>query len=129
MAVDIKTLKIRLIEAEDAYHQLLIGTKEVSVNVGNFGSVSYNQTSRTALEAYISSLKSQIAAAEGTNVGRRRIIRVSFQSSLGKVTMISVLPKISTSLLTPLFSLPKIILIFPSREDKDKSKIRSNGLG
>lgn len=61
MAVDIKTLKIRLIEAEDAYHQLLTGTKEVSVNVGNFGSVTYNQTSRTALEAYISSLKSQIA--------------------------------------------------------------------
>ncbi len=78
MAVDIKTLKIRLIEAEDAYHQLLVGTKEVSVNVGNFGSVTYNQTSRTALEAYISSLKSQIAAAEGTSVGRRRIIRVAF---------------------------------------------------
>lgn len=78
MAVDIKTLKIRLIEAEDAYHQLLTGTKEVAVNVGNFGSVTYNQTSRTALEAYILSLKSQIAAAEGTSVGRRRIIRVAF---------------------------------------------------
>ena len=78
MAVDIKTLKIRLIEAEDAYHQLLTGTKEVSVNVGNFGSVTYYQTSRTALEAYISSLKSQIAAAEGTTVGRRRIMRVAF---------------------------------------------------
>ena len=78
MAVDIKTLKIRLIEAEDAYHQLLTGTNEVSVNVGNFGSVTYNQTSRTALEAYISSLKSQIAAAEGTTVGRRRIMRVAF---------------------------------------------------
>lgn len=78
MAVDIKTLKIRLIEAEDAYHQLLVGTKEVSVNVGNFGSVTYNQTSRAALEAYISSLKSQIAAAEGTNVGRRKIMKIVF---------------------------------------------------
>lgn len=78
MAVDIKTLKIRLIEAEDAYHQLLTGIKEVSVNVGNFGSVTYNQTSRTALEAYISSLKSQIAAAEGTSVGRRKIIKIVF---------------------------------------------------
>ena len=78
MAVDIKTLKIRLIEAEDAYHQLLVGTKEVSVNVGNFGSVTYNQTSRTALEAYISSLKSQIAAAEGTTTGRRKIIKICF---------------------------------------------------
>lgn len=78
MAVDIKTLKIRLIEAEEAYHKLMIGAHEVSVNVGNFGSVTYNQTSRTALEAYISSLKSQIAAVEGTSVGRRRIIRVAF---------------------------------------------------
>lgn len=78
MAVDIKTLKIRLIEAEDAYHQLLTGTKEVAVNVGNFGSVTYNQTSRTALEVYISSLKSQIAAAEGTSIGRRKIIKISF---------------------------------------------------
>ena len=78
MAVDKEILKTRLAEAEDAYHQLLTGTKEVSVNVGNFGSVTYNQTIRTALEAYILSLKSQIAAAEGTGVGRRRIIRVSF---------------------------------------------------
>lgn len=78
MALDKETIKTRLAEAEEAYHKLLIGAKEVSVNVGNFGSVTYNQTSRTALEAYISSLKSQIAAAEGTSVGRRRIIRVSF---------------------------------------------------
>lgn len=78
MALDKETIKTRLAEAEEAYHQLMIGAKEVSVNVGNFGSVTYNQTSRTALEAYISSLKSQIAAAEGTSVGRRRIIRVSF---------------------------------------------------
>lgn len=76
--MELQTLKIRLIEAEDAYHQLLTGTKEVSVNVGNFGSVTYNQTSRTALEAYISSLKAQLAEAEGQPIGRRRIIRVSF---------------------------------------------------
>lgn len=78
MALDKETIKTRLAEAEEAYHQLMIGAKEVSVNVGNFGSVTYNQTSRTALEAYISSLKSQIAAAEGTSVGRRRIIKIRF---------------------------------------------------
>lgn len=78
MALDKETIKTRLAEAEEAYHKLLIGAKEVSVNVGNFGAVTYNQTSRTALEAYISSLKSQIAAAEGTNVGRRRIIKIRF---------------------------------------------------
>ena len=78
MALDKETIKTRLAEAEEAYHKLLIGAKEVSVNVGNFGSVTYNQTSRTALEAYISRLKSQIAAAEGTSVGRRRIIKIRF---------------------------------------------------
>ena len=78
MVIDKETLKIRLAEAEEAYHKLLIGAKEVSVNVGDFGSVTYNQTTRTALECYISSLKSQIAAAEGKATNRRRILRVSF---------------------------------------------------
>lgn len=76
--MELQTLKIRLAEAEDAYHKLMIGAHEVSVNVGNFGSVTYNQTSRTALEAYISNLKSQIAAVEGQTIGRRRIMKVSF---------------------------------------------------
>lgn len=76
--MELQTLKIRLAEAEDAYHKLMIGAHEVSVNVGNFGSVTYNQTSRTALEAYISNLKSQIAAVEGQATGRRRIMKVSF---------------------------------------------------
>lgn len=78
MVIDKEILKTRLAEAEEAYHKLLIGAKEVSVNVGNFGSVTYNQTSRAALESYISSLKSQIAAAEGKTTNRRRILRVSF---------------------------------------------------
>ena len=51
MAIDKETLKIRLAEAEEAYHKLMIGVKEVSVNVGNFGSVSYNQTNRAELAA------------------------------------------------------------------------------
>ncbi|MDY4842015.1 MAG: gpW family head-tail joining protein [Alphaproteobacteria bacterium] len=78
MAMSVEILKVRLAEAEDAYHKLMIGAHEVSVNVGNFGSVTYNQTSRTALEAYISNLKSQIAAVEGKTSGRRRIMKVSF---------------------------------------------------
>ena len=75
---NVEILKIRLIEAEEAYHKLMIGEKEVSVSVGSFGSTTYNQASRTALESYISSLKSQIAAAEGTPSCRRRIMKVSF---------------------------------------------------
>ena len=75
---NIEVLKTRLVEAEEAYHKLMIGEKEVTVSVGNFGSTTYNQASRTALESYISSLKSQIAAAEGTATCRRRILKVSF---------------------------------------------------
>ncbi len=78
MAIDIETLRTRLAEAEEAYHKLLIGEKEVSVSVGNFGSTTYNQTSRSALEAYIASLKQQISVAEGKPIGRRKIIKVSF---------------------------------------------------
>jgi hypothetical protein len=76
--MNVETIKTRLAEAEEAYHKLLIGAKEVSVNVGNFGSVSYNQASRTALEAYIAELKAQLAAAEGMPYAKRRIIKVKF---------------------------------------------------
>ena len=75
---NIEVLKTRLAQAEEAYHELMIGEKEVTVSVGSFGSTTYNQASRTALESYISSLKSQIAAAEGTPTCRRRIMKVSF---------------------------------------------------
>ena len=78
MALDKETIKTRLAEAEEAYHKLLIGAKEVTVNVGNLGAVTYNQTSRTALEAYIADLKAQLAEAEGIPVLKRKIIKVSF---------------------------------------------------
>lgn len=76
--IDKETIKIRLAEAEEAYHKLMIGTREVSVNIGNFGSVTYNQASRTALEAYISNLKVQLAEADGLSVSRRKIIKICF---------------------------------------------------
>lgn len=78
MVVDKEILKTRLAEAETAYHKLMIGEKEVSVSVGNFGSTTYNQANITQLETYISNLKSQIAVAEGQTTGRRRIMKVSF---------------------------------------------------
>ena len=78
MALDKETIKTRLAEAEESYHKLLIGAKEVTVNVGNFGSVTYNHTSRTALEAYIADLKVQLAEAEGTPVLKRKIIKIVF---------------------------------------------------
>ena len=76
--MDIETLQTRLAEAEEVYHQLMIGEKDVSVSVGNFGSTTYNQANITQLEAYISNLKSQIAVAEEQTTGQRRIIKVSF---------------------------------------------------
>ena len=72
----IDVLKQRLIEAEEAYHKLMIGEKEVSVSVGNFGSTSYNQTNISQLEKYISALKTQISKVEGR--ASRRVIRVVF---------------------------------------------------
>lgn len=76
--MDIETLQTRLAEAEEAYHRLMIGAKEVSVNVGNFGSVTYNQTSRAALETYIVDLKAKLAKAKGSPMLKRKIIKVSF---------------------------------------------------
>ena len=72
----IDVLKQRLLEAEEAYHKLMIGEKEVSVSVGNFGSTSYNQTNISQLEKYISALKTQISKVEGR--ASRRVIKVVF---------------------------------------------------
>lgn len=72
----IDVLKQRLMEAEEAYHKLMIGEKEVSVSVGNFGSTSYNQTNISQLEKYISTLKTQISKVEGR--ASRRVIKVVF---------------------------------------------------
>lgn len=76
--MDIETLQTRLTEAEETYHQLMIGAREVSVNVGNFGSETYNQTNRAALEAYIADLKAQLAKVAGSPVLKHRIIKVTF---------------------------------------------------
>lgn len=78
MALDKETIKTRLAEAEETYHQLMIGAKEISVNVGNFGSVTYNQTNRAALEAYIADLKVKLAEASGSPVLKRKIIKITF---------------------------------------------------
>ena len=72
----IDVLKQRLMEAEEAYHKLMIGEKEVSVSVGNFGSTSYNQTNISQLEKYISALKTQINKVEGR--ASRRVIKLVF---------------------------------------------------
>ena len=74
--MDTDLLKKRLTEAEEAYHQLMLGDKEVSISVGSFGTATYNQASIPKLEAYISNLKSQIGKLDGKL--SRRIIKVNF---------------------------------------------------
>lgn len=78
MAIDITTLKARLTEAEEAYHQQMVGAKEVSVSVGQFGTVTYNQVNRSALALYITNLKNQLADLEGKVSCKRKIMKVAF---------------------------------------------------
>ena len=73
---DLATLQTRLAEAEVAHHQLMMGAKEVSVSIGNYGSTTYAQASVEKLEQYIEKLKSQIARLSGT--ARRGVIKVVF---------------------------------------------------
>ncbi len=73
---DLPTLRIRLAEAEVAYHRLNIGQLSASVSVEG-KSVSYSQADREKLAAYIADLKAQIAAAEGTPL-RRGPIHLGF---------------------------------------------------
>jgi hypothetical protein len=62
----------RLAQAEEAYHKLMLGEKEASVNVGDFGSVSYSQANIDKLERYIAILKRQL------NGGSRKPIYMKF---------------------------------------------------
>jgi len=62
---DLVTLRQRLLEAEGALHRLMTGELEVTVSVGGYGATTYAQTDIDKLNAYISRLKSEIAAKEG----------------------------------------------------------------
>jgi len=75
-------LQARLAEAETAYHALLTGTKEVTVQSGTGNSdmrVTYTETKAADLKSYIDSLKAQIAAREAggpASGSRRRALEV-----------------------------------------------------
>lgn len=73
---DLATLETRLAEAEEAQHQLMLGAKEVSVAIGNYGSTTYAQADSVRLEEYIQKLKNQIARMTGA--ARRGVIKVVF---------------------------------------------------
>jgi hypothetical protein len=63
------TLRERLDEAEQAYHDLQTGKAVVEFRDGNGEQVRYTAANRGALSRYIESLKSQIA---GTQAGPMR---------------------------------------------------------
>jgi hypothetical protein len=69
---DVAILQSRLTEAEDAYHLLMTGAKEVSVNIGGYGAVTYQSSDAAKLEKYIAQLKFDIQRKQGT-VGRKPI--------------------------------------------------------
>ncbi len=73
---DLVTLQTRLAEAEEAHHHLMMGAKEVSVSIGNYGSTTYAQANAEKLEQYIEKLKMQINRLNGT--ARRGVIKVVF---------------------------------------------------
>ena len=66
---DLATLENRLAEAETARHQLVTGSREVTVTVYGFGATTYTQANLRDLDVYISDLRGQIARIKG---GARR---------------------------------------------------------
>lgn len=72
----IETLRKQLEEAEQAYHELMIGARTVSVNVEGVGSTSYAQADSSKLKEYILYLQAEIGKAKGLK--NRKVIKVSF---------------------------------------------------
>ena len=75
---DLLALKIKLAEAETAYHQLSIGSKRASVGFGPSKSVSFTQANISDLRRYINELKSQIAELTGCAKNQRKPVRFRF---------------------------------------------------
>jgi hypothetical protein len=68
---DLATLQARLDEAESAYHRLMTGSLEESIGLGDM-QVRYTRAESDRLAAYVSQLKSDVAAAGGSSSGARR---------------------------------------------------------
>lgn len=72
----VEILQKQLEEAEQAYHDLMIGVRTVSVNVEGVGSTSYAQADSSKLKEYILYLQTEIRKAKGLK--NRKVIKVSF---------------------------------------------------
>lgn len=58
-------LQTWLTEAEQARHELIVGTKAVSVSTGSGKSVTFTATDIGKLDVYIASLRTQLGQASG----------------------------------------------------------------
>ncbi|MGB9370274.1 MAG: gpW family head-tail joining protein [Xanthobacteraceae bacterium] len=68
---DLPTLQTWLSEAEIARHRLAIGSLRETVRYNGTQEVTFAKTDLAKLDAYIASLKSQIAALEGNSPASR----------------------------------------------------------
>jgi hypothetical protein len=68
---DLTTLQVRLTEAELAYHKLMTGAAEVTVQILD-QRITYNETNADKLAAYIDRLRAEIMTAGGVISGSPR---------------------------------------------------------
>jgi cell division septal protein FtsQ len=60
---NLETLQQRLVDAETAYHQLMMGDREVEVTFSDGRKVKLGETDAVALKRYIDQLRTEIVAA------------------------------------------------------------------
>lgn len=63
------TIRERLLEAENAYHDVQIGKAPTSVRDQNGEEIRYSQANPTALLAYIASLQALLNPGTGSTLG------------------------------------------------------------
>ncbi len=62
---DIATIEVRLVEAEEARHKLMLGTRSAEVSYSDGSRVRFTEATLAQLEAYIKTLQQELAQARG----------------------------------------------------------------
>jgi hypothetical protein len=75
---DLATLQGWLLEAETARHKLVTGSLRVTVRYNGENEVTFAKTDMASLDAYIASLRSKIAALDGSARQTTRPIHFTF---------------------------------------------------
>lgn len=73
-SAEITALRKKLAEANDAYHRLMCGDKEVEVNFGVNRGTKWTPADAPRLQQYISKLEHDLARLTGTGGSQRRAI-------------------------------------------------------